>query len=192
MSSDSKGRPKKLSIQYGFPQKVQKALFLASFIRPTLKRRMVDWDRIPITIVFMSFLSATAAELVNRRLGIRLLRPLVPVVIGSVLWWHYTETIGRGDLRLYGWVQFYPMLAIPLLLWLYYRPAVKTILPILVWIVVWYVIAKVFEAFDFPIYRAIGVSGHTLKHLAAAVTTWYFVMLFRKQYPVTATTVQAT
>jgi len=140
----------------------------------------------------MSFLSATAAELVNRRLGIRLLRPLVPVVIGSVLWWHYTETIGRGDLRLYGWVQFYPMLAIPLLLWLYYRPAVKTILPILVWIVVWYVIAKVFEAFDFPIYRAIGVSGHTLKHLAAAVTTWYFVMLFRKQYPVTATTVQAT
>jgi hypothetical protein len=149
------------------------------------------WDRIPMTIVFMSFLSATVGELVSRRLGVGLLIPLVAVGIGSVLWWHYTETIGQGDLRLYGWVQFYPMLAIPLLLWLYYRPAVKTILPSLIWIVVWYMIAKVFEALDFPIYHAIGVSGHTLKHLAAAVSTWYFVILFRKQYLVTVATVQA-
>jgi hypothetical protein len=140
------------------------------------------WDRIPMTIVFMSFLSATVAELVSRRLGIRLLVPLVAVGIGSVLWWHYTETIGKGDLRLYGWVQFYPMLAIPLLLWLYYRPAVKTILPSLIWIVGWYVIAKVFEQLDFPIYLAMGISGHTLKHLAAAVSTGYFVVLFKKQY----------
>jgi hypothetical protein len=149
------------------------------------------WDRIPMTIVFMSFLSATVAELVSRQLGFRLLVPLVAVGVGSVLWWHYTETIGKGDLRLYGWMQFYPMLAIPLLLWLYYRPAVKTILPSLIWIVVSYVIAKVFEALDFPIYRAIGVSGHTLKHLAAAVSTGYFVVLFRTQYLKAAVTLQA-
>jgi hypothetical protein len=149
------------------------------------------WDRIPMTIVFMSFLSATVAELVSRRLAIRLLVPLVAVGIGSVLWWHYTETIGKGDLRLYGWVQFYPMLAIPLLLWLYYRPAVNAILSSLIWIVIWYVIAKVLEALDFPIYRAIGVSGHSLKHLAAAVSTGYFVVLFRKQYLKTAGTAQA-
>jgi hypothetical protein len=140
------------------------------------------WDRIPMTIVFMSFLSATVTELVSRRLGGWLLIPLLALGIGSVLWWHYTETIGRGDLRLYFWVQFYPMLVIPLLLWLFYAPVVKTILPCLVWIVVWYVIAKGFEQLDFPIYHAIGVSGHTLKHLAAAMSTVYFVVLFRRRY----------
>ena len=149
------------------------------------------WDRIPMTIVFMSFLSATVAELVGRRLGFLLLLPLVAVGIGSVHWWHHTETIGKGDLRLYGWVQFYPILAIPLLLWLYYKPTVRTILPTLVWIVVWYVIAKVLEALDFPIFRAIGVSGHSLKHLAAAVSTGYFVVLFRTQYLKTAIIAQA-
>ena len=140
------------------------------------------WDRIPMTIVFMSLLAATVAELISRPLGIRLLVPLVAVGVGSVLWWHYTETQGRGDLRLYFWVQFYPMLALPLILWLFYVPAVKPILRCLVWVVIWYVIAKVLEQLDYPIYRAIGVSGHTLKHLAAAVSTWYFVLLFEKQY----------
>jgi hypothetical protein len=140
------------------------------------------WDRIPMTIVFMSLLAATVAELVSRRLGVGLLLPLVAVGVGSVIWWHYSETRGYGDLRLYGWVQFYPMLALPLILWLFYTPVVKFILRCLVWVVVWYVIAKVLEQLDFPIYRAIGVSGHTLKHLAAAVSTWYFVVLFRRQY----------
>jgi hypothetical protein len=140
------------------------------------------WDRIPMTIVFMSLLAATVAELVSRPLGIRLLVPLVAIGVGSVLWWHYTEMLGHGDLRLYFWVQFYPMLALPLILWLFYTPAVKPILRCLVWVVVWYVVAKVFEQLDYPIYRTIGVSGHTLKHLAAAVSTWYFVVLFRSQY----------
>ena len=140
------------------------------------------WDRMPMTIVFMSFLSATLAELVSRPLGVRLLVPLVAVGIGSVLWWHFSETIGHGDLRLYFWVQFYPMLAIMLLLWWYYTPAVKAILPILVWIVVWYAIAKVFEQLDYQIYDFLGISGHSLKHLAAAVSTWYFVVLFREKY----------
>ena len=140
------------------------------------------WDRIPMTIVFMSFLCATLAELASRPLGVRMLVPLVAVGVGSVLWWHYTETMGHGDLRLYFWVQFYPMLAIGLLLWWYYTPTVRCILPILLWIVIWYVIAKVFEQLDFPIFRLLGISGHSLKHLAAAMSTWYFVVLFRVQY----------
>jgi len=139
-------------------------------------------DRIGMTIVFMSFLSATVAELVSRPVGVRLLWRLLAVGIGSVLWWHYTETLGKGDLRLYGWVQFFPMVAIPLLLWLHYKPVVKAILPCLFWIVAWYMIAKVLEQLDFPIYRAIGISGHSLKHLAAAVSTAYFVRLFRILY----------
>jgi hypothetical protein len=140
------------------------------------------WDRIPMTIVFMSLLAATVAELISRPAGIRLLVPLVAIGVGSVLWWHYTEMQGHGDLRLYFWVQYYPMLALPLILWLFYTPTANPILRCLVWVVVWYVIAKIFEQLDYPIYRAIGISGHTLKHLAAAVSTGYFVILFRRQY----------
>jgi Ceramidase len=140
------------------------------------------WDRLPMTIVFMSLLSATVTELVSRRVGIALLVPLVAVGVGSVFWWHYSETLGKGDLRLYFWVQFYPMLALPLMFLFFYSPTVKPILRCLGWVVVWYVLAKIFELLDFPIYRAIWISGHTLKHLAAAVSTWYFVVLFRRQY----------
>ncbi|HEY4111560.1 ceramidase domain-containing protein [Puia sp.] len=140
------------------------------------------WDRIPMTIVFMSFLAATITELASRKVGVMLLLPLVALGIASVLWWHYTETAGKGDLRLYFWVQFYPMLAIPLLLLLYYKPTIKAIIPSLIWIVVWYVIAKIFEQLDFQIYHAIAVSGHTLKHLAAAASTGYFVHLYRMKY----------
>jgi len=140
------------------------------------------WDRIPMTIVFMALLSTTIAELMSKKLGVLMLLPLLIVGIGSVLWWHYTETQGRGDLRLYMWVQYFPMIAIPLLLWLFYDPIHKPVLKTLGWIVVWYVIAKIFEQLDRQIYAGIGISGHTLKHLAAAVSTWYFVLLFKQKY----------
>lgn len=140
------------------------------------------WDRIPMTIVFMSLLSATFFELVDRPLGARLLFPLVAVGIASVIWWHFTESIGKGDLRPYFWVQFYPMLAIPLLFVLFYRPSLLVVVRCLAWVIIWYVIAKVFEQLDYPIYVEIGVGGHTLKHLAASVSTWYFVLIFQRQY----------
>jgi len=140
------------------------------------------WDRIPMTIVFMSLFSATVAEMINLRQGLRLLFPLVLLGVTSVWWWHYTENDGHGDLRLYFLVQYYPMLFIPLILWLFYDPIHQPILKCLTWVVIWYVIAKIFEQLDYPIYSTLGISGHTLKHLAAAVSTWYFVLLFRQKY----------
>lgn len=140
------------------------------------------WDRIPMTIVFMSLLSAVVAELISGRLGFVLLIPLVGIGVGSVIWWHYTETMGQGDLRLYFLVQFYPMLVIPLLMWLFYKPDFGPVIRCLVWVVIWYVVAKVFEQLDYPIYRVIGISGHTLKHLAAALSTWYFLIIFRLRH----------
>lgn len=140
------------------------------------------WDRIPMTLVFMSLLAATVAELVSRRLGTGLFVPLLVLGVGSVLYWHWTELQGRGDLRWYGLVQFYPVLFIPLLLWLFYTPAYRGAILSLMWVVVWYVVAKGLEALDRPIYDAIGVSGHTLKHLAAAVSTGYLVQMFWRKY----------
>lgn len=140
------------------------------------------WDRIPMTIIFMALFSATVAELINMPSGFRLLFPLVFLGIASVYWWHYTEDKGHGDLRLYMLIQYYPMLFIPLILSLFYEPVHKRTLKCLLWVVIWYVIAKIFEQLDYPIFRTLGISGHTLKHLAAAVSTWYFVLLFRQKY----------
>ena len=143
------------------------------------------WDRLPMTIVFMSLLGATLAELISKRLGFWLLFPLILVGIGSVWWWHVTESEGNGDLRPYIWVQFYPVLFIPLLLGLFHRQVSKPVVVCLCWVVAWYGIAKVFEVLDWPIYKAICISGHTLKHLAAGVSCWYLVVLFRIKYRVT-------
>jgi hypothetical protein len=143
------------------------------------------YDRIPMTIVFMALLSATISETINARLGRILLFPLLFVGIGSVLYWHFTESAGHGDLRLYGLVQFYPVLFIPLVLILFPSAQAWPGVRQLVCVVAWYVVAKVFEYFDWQIYD-IGhfVSGHTLKHLAAAVSTWYLVKLFKTKYRV--------
>ncbi len=141
------------------------------------------WDRIPMTLVFMSLLAATVAELVNRRFGMGMFLPLLVLGVGSVLWWHWTELRGNGDLRWYGLVQFYPVIFIPLLLWLYYDPVYRPAIRSLAWVVVWYVVAKVVEPLDKQIYDAVGVSGHTIKHLAAAVATAYLVQMFKRKYP---------
>jgi hypothetical protein len=140
------------------------------------------WDRIPMTLVFMSLLAATVAELVSRRMGMGLFVPLLVLGVASVLWWHWTEVRGHGDLRLYGLVQYYPVVFIPLLLWLFYDPAYRSAIISLAWVVAWYVIAKGLEALDKPIYGLIGISGHTLKHLAAAGSTAYLVQMFKRKY----------
>ena len=138
------------------------------------------WDRVPMTIVFMSLLSATISEVWSQRLGHGILLPLIFIGLASVWWWHYTELNGNGDLRPYLLVQFYPAIFIPLLLCLFYRPGLKRIVHALLWVVFWYLIAKVFEQLDLFIYRFLPISGHSLKHLAAALSTWYFVVLFRR------------
>ena len=65
------------------------------------------WDRIPMTIVFMSFVAALIAERINLRLGLGLWPFLLVVGIYSVFQWHASELRGQGDLRMYAAVQVY-------------------------------------------------------------------------------------
>jgi hypothetical protein len=67
------------------------------------------WDRLPMTIVFMSLLAMIASE--EFPFARRMLIPLVCVGIASVVWWRLS-----GDLRVYVLVQFAPMVIIPVLL----------------------------------------------------------------------------
>jgi len=136
------------------------------------------WDRLPMTIVFMSFFVLIISRYVNERAGFILLFPLLIIGVSSVYYWYYTEQQGRGDLRLYAWVQFFPALIIPVILILFRDK--KGFNKELVWIAFWYVIAKVLEHFDKEIYSLLHVvSGHSLKHLAAAVSTYYMFVVMR-------------
>src|SRR5262245_44438504 len=139
------------------------------------------WDRLPMAGAFMGLFAAVLGERAGLWLGLGLLAPLVAAGLASVLYWHWTEGQGRGDLRFYYLVQFYPMLALPLLLVLF--PPRYTGTAELVAALGWYVLAKVCEhPLDGPIY-ALGhvVSGHTLKHLAAAVAAYQILRMLRRQ-----------
>lgn len=136
------------------------------------------WDRLPMTLAFMGLFSAIISERLASKVGRRLLTPLVFFGAGSVLYWHITELHGTGDLRLYYLVQFYPMLTIPLLLLLYPARYTRTIdLYVTLGL---YVLAKIVEHMDAAIYGLGGiVSGHTLKHLLAALAAYWILRMLR-------------
>ncbi|MFT3827409.1 MAG: ceramidase domain-containing protein [Chitinophagaceae bacterium] len=141
------------------------------------------YDRIPMTIIFMTFLSITVFEWVSEKLGYILLFPLLILGIASVLWWHYTESISQGDLRLYAFVQFYPMLITPIIFLLFHSKKKSQGLPLLIGVILWYVVAKLAEKYDAPIYSFTGfISGHSIKHIAAAFATLYIVRFFKARY----------
>jgi hypothetical protein len=127
------------------------------------------WDRLPMTVAFMGLFAAVLAERASLRVGLGLLPPLVAAGLASAVYWHWTERQGRGDLRYYYLVQFYPMLVLPLLL-LLFPPRYSGTAGFFA-AVGWYLLAKFLEhPFDGAVYSLGHIfSGHTLKHLAAAV-----------------------
>ncbi|MHA1107913.1 MAG: hypothetical protein ACTSQV_02215 [Alphaproteobacteria bacterium] len=131
------------------------------------------WDRLPMTIGFMAMFAAFIADRIDRKVGLLWLLPLLIIAgMASVAYWAWSEQAGSGDLRFYIIVQFFPMVALPVLCWLFPR-ARYTGGFYLIWVFAWYGAAKLFELFDGEIFALTGnmVSGHTIKHLAAAVAT---------------------
>jgi hypothetical protein len=135
------------------------------------------WDRLPMTLGFMGFFAGIVGERISQKAYRLLLWPLVGIGVASVLFWYAGEVQGRGDLRLYVLVQFFPLLLIPLIMALY-RPRYTHGSAVFL-ALGFYTAAKVFEHFDHQIFAASGfVSGHTLKHLAAAAGCWVLVRMF--------------
>jgi hypothetical protein len=58
----------------------------------------------------------------------------------------------------------------------------------LAWAAIWYGLAKVFETFDVQIYRMLGetVSGHSIKHVLAAIGVFAIVRQIRSRRPMQA------
>ena len=140
------------------------------------------WDRLPITLVLMALSAAVVGERLGARAGRWLLPALPAAGAASVVYWYASEAAGAGDLRPYGLVQFVPLVVIPLLLAL--CPPAYTRGGDLLVALGWYGIAKLFEHWDAAVF-AVGrlVSGHTLKHLAAAAGAWWLLRMVRTRRP---------
>ena len=137
------------------------------------------WDRIPIMITFMALLAAVIAERLSVRVGLWLFPALQIAGIGSVLLWRAGELGGHGDLRFYAAVQVYAILVLLLALLF---PAKYTRGGDFAVIVGFYVLAKILEESDRQVF-ALGhlVSGHTLKHLAAAAAGYWILRMLQKR-----------
>ena len=140
------------------------------------------WDRLPMTICFAAVLSAAIEERVDERAGTFMLWPLLAVGIASVLLWRWS-----GDLRLYAWAQFFPLLALIVVLQLFgpkYTGARYWLAAAAL-----YALAKLFEFYDDGIFSAGALlSGHTLKHLAAAAACFAVHRLFQNRQPIGGST----
>jgi hypothetical protein len=102
------------------------------------------------------------------RAGLALLLPLLALGAASVLHWRATERLGGGNVLPYAILQGASVVMLLLLAWA--NPSRYSGGTDVYWVFAGYVLAKVFEAADHETY-AVGhvLSGHTLKHLVAAV-----------------------
>ena len=139
------------------------------------------WDRLPMTIAFMSLICATIVDRIDRRTGLLLLVPALAVGAASVIYWILTERAGRGNVVPYAVLQAYAVFVMLFLAVL--QPSRYTHGNQIYWVFAAYMIAKLLEHFDEQLlHMGHIVSGHTLKHFAAAAAG-YFVcrMLWRRR-----------
>jgi hypothetical protein len=138
------------------------------------------WDRLPMTIGFAGLFSLILGEFVSKRIGRTILIPLLLIGIFSVEYWAYTETSGQGDLRPYVVVQFLPMMLVPVIL-LTHKPVIGSA-KYFWYMLLFYVLAKLFEFIDSELYAAGGIiSGHSLKHVFAAMASATVLLALMKR-----------
>lgn len=134
------------------------------------------WDRLPMTLCFMSLLVALIRENISSQLE----KPLLPIAlllgISSVIYWQVT-----GDLRFYAIIQFGTLVAIPLILYFYQSP--YTHRHYLVYGLLFYFLAKILELNDSRVYEWSQqlISGHTAKHLFAAAGIYYIYLMLKNR-----------
>ena len=137
------------------------------------------WDRLPMTLVFMSIVSAIIVERISVRAGLWLLPLLLLIGIASVFQWYASELRGAGDLRIYAAVQAYS--AVVLLVALLFPSRYSRGSDFAV-VVGFYALAKALELLDKSIFDSGHVvSGHTLKHLAAAAAGYWILRMLQKR-----------
>jgi hypothetical protein len=125
------------------------------------------WDRLPMTLVFMALLACVVSGEKDSQSTRWLLAFLVTCGVASVVWWSFTN-----DLRFYALVQFVPFVILFPVLW-FVRDA-----RYLAAVFGFYALAKLAEFWDRPIFSGLPLSGHSIKHVLAAIAT-YFIFRWR-------------
>lgn len=127
------------------------------------------WDRLPMTVVFLSIVAATVGERVSMQAGRWLLAPLIVFGAGSVVYWRMSD-----DLRVYALVQFGSMLVLFAIFAMF--PPRYSGSGWMWWMAILYVAAKVLEMFDRQIGSSVlATGGHPWKHLAAAGAVFVYI-----------------
>ena len=144
--------------------------------------RTLFWDRLPMTISFMSIVDIIIAERISLRVARMLYLPLLLTGIGSLVWW-----VIMADLRLYALVQFTPVVLTSLFLAFY--PTKYTHGPYMMITVFCYLLAKLCEMYDWEIFNQtnniflvtlsnISLQGSVYSHFL----TCYNIDIFRNIY----------
>jgi hypothetical protein len=140
------------------------------------------WDRLPMTVAFVSLVCAQIGDRVDPRVGVIALVPLVVVGAATVVYWRFTERVGEGNLVPYGVLQLW---ALGSLVILALRRSRYTLGGALAVVIAAYFAAKLCEHLDRAIFVATqGVSGHTLKHVIAAVGGLAVAWMIARRAPV--------
>ena len=139
------------------------------------------WDRLPMTLVFISFFCIVVGEHISALRANRWLWPLLLFGVFSVMYWQWGEIRGHGDLRFYALVQFLLPLLIVVILLMFPSPFGSRLWIVLVLLV--YALAKVAEQYDVEIFALTNAhfSGHALKHLLAALVSLLWMTALYKR-----------
>jgi hypothetical protein len=134
------------------------------------------WDRLPMSVAFMALLCAVLVERINVKVGLGLLFPLAVSGAATAVHWRWSILRGAEDILPYALVQYGGILlavAIALVFPSRYTRGGDLLAAGAI-----YALAKIAEVLDAQIY-ALGqvVSGHTLKHLIAAVSVGWLVRM---------------
>ncbi len=162
-----------------WPERIPYAVFFAgialtgvgsAYFHLAPNNETLFWDRLPMTIAFTSLVAAQIGDRISPRAGLAVLGPAVLIGGWTVVHWIQTERAGAGNVIPYAVLQGYAMVIL-LAMALLHRSR-YTQARAIAWVFVAYALAKVFETLDHPIFAMLGgvVSGHTLKHVAAAAS----------------------
>jgi hypothetical protein len=138
------------------------------------------FDRLPMTLVFTAFFSSIIYDYVGRLVGAISFYSLFLIGIHSIFYWYYTELNGAGDLRLYAFIQFFPVVAVPLILVFYKNSKLYTKQLLMVFFA--YALSKLCEYYDTEIFNILKViSGHTIKHIFSALAIYFIYQIYRNK-----------
>jgi hypothetical protein len=126
------------------------------------------WDRLPMTIAFMSLIAAQIMERFSVRAGLLLLLPMLLVGAAAAIYWLLSERAGVGNVIPYVVLQAAAVAGLLLIALL--QDSRYTRGRDLHWVFAYYLAAKLLEMLDREI-LAFGhlLSGHSLKHIMAAL-----------------------